>query len=97
MVSGDDFDAGTHKLWLYGDVTYDGKVNGTDAVQIRRKFAGLTPNVFTQGTAEDQADRLEAANVTGPKNGDTVINGTDAVQIQRYFAHLSPSVFDNII
>ena len=96
-VSGDDFDAGTHKLWLYGDVTYDGKVNGTDAVQIRRKFAGLTPNVFTQGTAEDQADRLEAANVTGPKNGDTVINGTDAVQIQRYFAHLSPSVFDNII
>jgi hypothetical protein len=88
----DDLTMDVVKLWLYGDVTYDGRVNGTDAQQIQRYYAGLTSR-FGTGTAEEEADRLLAANVTFVRNGDSAINGTDAQQIQRYYAILT-SVFD---
>ena len=88
----DDLTMDVVKLWLYGDVTYDGRVNGTDAQQIQRYYAGLTSR-FGTGTAEEEADRLLAANVTYVRNGDSAINGTDAQQIQRYYAILT-SVFD---
>ena len=78
-------------LWLYGDVTADGKVNGTDALQIKRYFADIS-SIFMTGTEEVKAERLLAANVTALLSGDNKVNGTDALQIQRYFADIS-SVF----
>ena len=85
-------DLGQLKLWLYGDVTYDGIIDGTDAVQIKRRFAGKTPNAFTSGAAGDLNDRLLCADV----NFDEVIDGTDAVQIQRYFAGKTPNALVSV-
>lgn len=85
-------DLGQLKLWLYGDVNYDGKVNGTDAVQIQRSYASKIPNVFSIGSEQDISDRKLCADV----NHDGKINGTDAVQIQRYYANKAPSAFTNI-
>ena len=87
-----DYTCGQLKLWLYGDVNYDGKVNGTDAVQIQRSYASKIPNVFSIGSEQDISDRKLCADV----NHDGKINGTDAVQIQRYYANKAPSAFTNI-
>ena len=91
-VDSTDHDCGQLKLWLYGDVTYDGVIDGTDAVQIKRRFAGKTPNAFTSGAAGDLNDRLLCADV----NFDEVIDGTDAVQIQRYFAGKTPNALVSV-
>lgn len=91
-VDSTDHDCGQLKLWLYGDVTYDGIIDGTDAVQIKRRFAGKTPNAFTSGAAGDLNDRLLCADV----NFDEVIDGTDAVQIQRYFAGKTPNALVSV-
>ena len=40
-------DLGQLKLWLYGDVNYDGRVTATDATQILRYFNNKNPNAFT--------------------------------------------------
>ena len=93
-VDSTDHDCGQLKLWLYGDVNYDGAVTGVDASQVLR-YTKLAVSVFSSGTAQEKADRLEAANVTYPKNGDTEITGTDANQILRY-TKLANSVFDYI-
>lgn len=92
IVGSSDAALGEVKLWLYGDVTYDGKVTGADASQILR-YTKLANSVFTSGTEQEKADRLETANVTYPKNGDTEITGADASQILRY-TKLASSVFD---
>lgn len=76
--------------WLYGDVTGDGLVNGTDAMQVNRYAAGKT-SVFTQGDAALIAYRLLVGDVTK----DTFVNGTDAIQVNRYAAGKT-SVFDSI-
>ena len=91
-VGTDAYDCGQLKLWLYGDVNYDGKVNGTDAVQIQRSYASKIPNVFSVGSEQDISDRGLCADV----NHDGKINGTDAVQIQRYYANKLPNAFTNI-
>ena len=83
---------GEQKLWLYGDVTYDGAVTGTDASQVLR-YTKLANSIFSTGTEQDKADRREAANVTNPKNGDSEITSIDASQILRY-TKLAASVFD---
>lgn len=86
------YDCGQLKLWLYGDVNYDGKVNAADSTQILRYFNAKSPNVFSQGSAQDQADRLLAANV----NGDSIINAADSTQIIRYFNNKLPNVIANL-
>lgn len=86
------YDCGQLKLWLYGDVNYDGKVNAADSTQILRYFNAKSPNVFSQGSAQDQADRLLAANV----NGDSIINAADSTQIMRYFNNKLPNVIANL-
>ena len=86
------YDCGQLKLWLYGDVNYDGKVNAADSTQILRYFNAKSPNVFSQGSAQDQADRLLAANV----NGDSIINAADSTQIIRYFNNKLPNVLANL-
>ena len=87
-------DLGQLKLWLYGDVNYDGKVSILDAVQIQMYKAGKT-SVFTDGSGQDIADRMVAANVTEVTVGDTIVNVLDAVQIQLYKAGKS-SAFDSM-
>ena len=91
-VSSSAFDFGVQKLWLYGDVNGDGKVNGTDATQIQRYYANKSPNALLNGTAQDIADKKLAADV----NNDNKINGTDATQVQRYYANKSPNAFEKL-
>ena len=85
-------DLGQLKLWLYGDVNYDGQVNTTDATQVLRYFNSKGPNVFSQGSAQDRADRLLAANV----DGNLIINTTDSTQILRHFNNKTPNAFTNL-
>lgn len=85
-------DLGQLKLWLYGDVNYDGQVNTTDATQVLRYFNSKGPNVFSQGSAQDRADRLFAANV----DGNLIINTTDSTQILRHFNNKKPNAFTNL-
>ena len=89
-----DYTCGQLKLWLYGDVNYDGKVSIIDAVQIQMYKAGKT-SVFTDGSGQDIADRMVAANVTEVTVGDTIVNVLDAVQIQLYKAGKS-SAFNSM-
>ena len=84
-VGSTDHDCGQLKLWLYGDVNYDGKVSVIDATQTQRYAAGKSSK-FTEGTLQDIEDRKLAANVTEPKNHDNRIDVVDATQIQRYIA-----------
>ena len=91
-VDSSDIALGEVKLWLYGDVNYDGKVNGTDAAQIQRFYASKIPNALATGSEQDIADKKLCADV----NRDGKINGTDAVQIQRYYANKTPNAFTSI-
>lgn len=93
-IDSTDYTCGQLKLWLYGDVNYDGKVSIIDAVQIQMYKAGKT-SVFTDGSGQDIADRMVAANVTEVTVGDTIVNVLDAVQIQLYKAGKS-SAFDSM-
>jgi hypothetical protein len=86
-VEDEDFSMGEVRLWLYGDVNYDGQVKANDATQITRKVNGLG-SVFTTGDAQMQAERLLAADVTGEGQ----IKANDAIQITRYVNGLG-SVF----
>ena len=44
-VSTETVDVGQQKLWLYGDVTYDGNVNADDVLQIRRYVANMSSTI----------------------------------------------------
>lgn len=88
----ENIDMGEMKLWLYGDVNYDGKVNGTDAAQIQRFYANKIPNILVSGNEQDIADKKLCADVSR----DGKINGTDSVQIQRYYANKTPNIFTAI-
>jgi len=94
-VSGADMDAGQQKLWLYGDVIYDGTVNNQDVLQIKRYIAKIG-SVFSVGTDAEKAEKLEAANILAFTNpADEVVNNQDVLQISRYIAKIG-SVFNNI-
>ena len=81
------------KMWLYGDVNYDGKVNSTgDVLNINRYIANLS-SIFDQGDEQTKKDRFAAANVTAIVGTDTVINSTgDVLNINRYIANLSSAL-----
>lgn len=85
-------DLGQLKLWLYGDVTGDGKVNADDVFQIKRYSAGLS-SIMDAGDLKTKAERFVAANVTALTANDSSVNSDDAFMINRYCATLS-SVFD---
>ena len=96
-IAGNDYDVnqelfagGEIKLWLYGDVTNDGRVNSSDALQIQRYYAGKTSQ-FDSGSAWDKKDRENAADITF----DGRINSSDALQIQRFYAGKT-SAFDKL-
>ena len=89
-----DTELGWIKLWLYGDVVYDGIITEDDAQQLQRYIVG-EKSVFGTGNSEDEADRLKAANVSIFSDGEERIESGDALQIRRYIAGLS-SVFSAI-
>ena len=89
-VSGADADAGTVKLWLYGDVNYDGAVKANDATIISRYVNALS-SVFGTEDAATEANRQLAADV----NGDGNVKANDATLIKRYVNALS-SPFDSM-
>lgn len=82
-------DLGQLKLWLYGDVNYDGKVLANDATQIIRKANGVG-SIFDTGDTLTKTDRVTAADL----NEDGVIKTNDAAQITR-FANGLGSAFNN--
>ena len=84
-----DYDCGQLKLWLYGDVNYDGQVLANDATQIIRKGNGVG-SIFDTGDALTKIDRVTAADL----NEDGVIKTNDAAQITR-FANGLGSTFNN--
>ena len=82
-------DLGQLKLWLYGDVNYDGWVLANDATQIVRRANGIG-SVFDTGDTATKADRITAADL----NADGTIRTNDAAQITRFVNGLG-SVFNN--
>ncbi len=82
-VSGGAAVLGEVKLWLYGDVTYDGKVRTGDATQIYRMLAG--ERTFTD-------EEFAAADVTE----DGKVRTGDATHIYKMLAGES-SVFDSFV
>ena len=82
-------DLGQLKLWLYGDVNYDGWVLANDATQIVRRANGIG-SIFDTGDTATKADRITAADL----NADGTIRTNDAAQITRFVNGLG-SVFNN--
>lgn len=80
IVGSSDAVLGEVKLWLYGDVNYDGQVNARDVTQVSRYDSGA--RIFN-------SEELLAGDV----NGDGNTNARDATQIARYDTGNS-SVFD---
>ena len=89
-ITDEAVELGSVKLWLYGDVNCDGKVDSKDATQITR-YANLKSSVFDTGDDATRADRLLAADVSG----DGSVDSKDATQITR-FANLKSSIFDKL-
>lgn len=87
-VGSEAVDVGQQKLWLCGDVNYDGLIASNDATQINRYFNNKA-SIFDSGDTQTKIDRLAAADV----NIDGSILSNDATQINRYFNNKS-SVFD---
>ena len=87
-VGTDAYDCGQLKLWLYGDVTYDGVVNAIDLNQLR-KYIKKGASVFDNGSEQDKTDRKLAADLTG----EGTINAIDANQLQKRIKK-GTSVFD---
>lgn len=91
IVGSSDAVLGEVKLWLYGDVNYDGVVNTADGMAIYRKVAEKSSvfDLFT--TPADKADVLLAADI----NGNGKIDTADGMAIYRKVAEKS-SAFDLI-
>lgn len=85
-----DYDCGQLKLWLYGDVNYNGVVDDSDATQVFR-YASLKASVFNTGDETTKVERLLAADV----NSNNIVDDSDATQIVRYAA-LKTSIFNTI-
>ena len=81
-VSGGAAVLGKVKLWLYGDVNYDGTVNSTDATTVLQAFV----SGVVLGEAEESAD----------VNLDGTFNSTDATEILIYFVTGSSVAFDQL-
>ena len=82
-------DLGQLKLWLYGDVNYDGVVTNFDASQINRYVAGLG-SYFSDLSVKELTELLLVADV----NGDGIVTNFDAGQINRYVAGLGSCLED---
>lgn len=79
---------GEQKLWLYGDVTYDGNITTADGLAVYRKYAGIS-SAFDLTT---DPDILKAADI----NNDGQVTTADGTAIYRKYAGQS-SAFDLIL
>ncbi len=86
-VASANADMGEQKLWLYGDVTYDGATNTIDSTQIKR-YSNSKSSIFDSGDSETKVDRLLAADV----NSNDSVDNTDSTQISR-FSNSKSSIF----
>lgn len=82
---------GQQKLWLYGDVNYNGVVDDSDATQIIR-YAALKASIFNNGDENIKQERILCADV----NANGVVDDSDATQIVRYAA-LKSSIFNTLV
>ena len=89
-VGTEDLALGEMKLWLYGDVNYDGRILPNDAMQINR-YANSKTSIFNSSDAATEAERVLAADV----NGDGNVLPNDAMQINRY-VNSKTSIFGTI-
>ncbi|MGN1414143.1 MAG: Ig-like domain-containing protein [Anaerovoracaceae bacterium] len=93
-VDSSDVALGEVKLWLYGDVDYNGTVNSTDILHTKLKIA-TKPSIFDEGDEVKKQERFEAANVTMIVNTDPNLSAQDILQLKLKIA-TKPSVFDAI-
>jgi len=77
-------------LHLYGDVNGDGRINASDATQIKRYYNNKA-SVFSSADEEELAYLAVVSDV----NGDGAVNAADATQIKRHYNNKT-SVFDRI-
>lgn len=82
-------DAGQLKLWLYGDVTYDGVVDTNDVIQMNR-YINTKGSLITTGTAEEIAEKKIVCDI----NCDDTIDTNDVIQMNRYI-NTKGSLFNN--
>lgn len=90
VSSGEFKKLGELKIWLYGDVNYDGKVLANDATQIIRMINGKT-SVFNSADDKTEEERKTAADLISNNK----IASNDATQITRYVNSKS-SIFDEM-
>lgn len=79
------------KLWLYGDVNYDGKITGADVTQMKR-YATKKSSPFTSDS-ENFEDRLLIADIDENER----ITGADVTQIKRYISKKNSAFFDKLL
>ncbi len=82
-------DVGQQKLWLYGDVTYDGTVDTNDVVQMNR-YINTKGSLLTTGTANEVVEKQVVCDI----NCDGVVDTNDVVQMNRYI-NTKGSLFNN--
>lgn len=88
-VESTDLDLGQLKLWLYGDVNYDGKVDTNDVIQVNR-HVNTKGSLITVGTADEIAEKKLICDI----NNDGIIDTNDVIQINRYI-NTKGSLFNN--
>ena len=88
-VGSTNYDCGQLKLWLYGDVNYDGKVDTNDVIQVNR-YVNTKGSLITVGTADEVAEKKLICDI----NNDGIIDTNDVIQINRYI-NTKGSLFNN--
>lgn len=88
-VDGADLALGEIKLWLYGDVNYDGKIDTNDVIQINRHI-NTKGSLITVGTVDEIAEKQLVCDI----NNDGIIDTNDVIQINRYI-NTKGSLFNN--
>lgn len=84
-----DYTCGQLKLWLYGDVNCDGKVDTNDVIQVNR-YVNTKGSLITVGTADEIAEKKLICDI----NNDGIIDTNDVIQINRYI-NTKGSLFNN--
>ena len=89
-VDSTDYGCGELKLWLYGDVTYDGMVDTDDVIHLKR-YINKKSSLLTIGTEEEKTEKLFVCDI----NGDGLVDTDDVVHYNRYI-NQKTSLFDNL-
>ena len=88
-VGTENVEVGQQKLWLYGDVYYDGVVDTNDVIQMNR-YINTKGSLITTGTEEEKAEKKTVCDI----DCDGDIDTNDVVQMNRYI-NTKGSLFNN--